>query len=120
MNLLLFWSSSMLADSLQLSHLIGLFIRVPSCASIVTCSLGQTKAASWRSGRSSEVLTTIPENAIILSRYEVSTFLSATLSVIPLTLTWMYLLTLSAYGAFSALIVSYPAFLNSWRDRSGS
>ena len=95
MNLLRFLSSSRFLES-QVSHIRGFFISMSSCFWYVRSPFSQTKAASVIRGLSSDDLTTIPETAIILSMWEVSTFLKGTLSGIPFILTASSLATWSA------------------------
>ena len=68
MKVLSFWSSSKFLVSSHPSHLAGFLMLGPSWITLVVCPSGQTKAASTRSGRSSDVRTSMPANAIILSR----------------------------------------------------
>src|SRR5207245_4353116 len=119
MNLLRFLSSSRFLES-HVSHIRGFFTSMSSCCFwYVKSPFSQTKAASVIRGLSSEVLTTIPETAIIFSMWEVSTFLKGTLSWIPFILTANSIAMGSEYLKLPDLRHWYACALENSRVESG-
>ena len=93
----------------------------PSWMTLVVCPFGTDERRVGEEGPELGGLrTSIPANAIILSRCEVSTLRRVTLSVMPRSLTVRLFLISPAYAGFSVLSTSKAAVLQVLQRLVGS